>query len=132
MKATLLDRITWYPSPKIKRTGIVVGISWQPLFQGRSICDELIEVYDVAHDRGLIELNACCFLNLEKREKIMIEELLTHRCENLQWLGLYLTKRSESLDSFLESNSSTLLYVEEFLSILKQFLKEGKGNEQTN
>lgn len=96
MKAKLLQHIKWFPRPYEKVGGIVVKIDQTQEFHGtRLVGFDPIEVYDVAFSDGRVEKAACCFLNLDCRLTVDVEELLTHAHKDIRQVGTLLHKHPE-------------------------------------
>lgn len=113
MRPQLLQRVYWHSPKKKLLSGIVVGISrsWSYQTEEGVTIGEPFENYIIAPDfkYPLAPIfPKITFLEVEKRENLTVEELLTHHDSIIRLAGLIKQKNATRLNNLIEKLHSEL------------------------
>lgn len=129
MKAKLLQEVSWFSKPNVKHRGVVFNIRQERSYGGSHLVGgDRIEVYDIWTSDG--QKAECCFLDIQHRRELTIEELLTYSHDGLRDLGRRLQKYPSLLQRLYDKREDYIKIYTLITSIFKGLDNETQQTER--
>lgn len=122
MKALLLQTVTWFPEPGVKKTGSVVRKQTAHSYKGKALIDQS-ESYVVASEKHY----TVSAIDIHSVRTPTVEELLTNNIEKIRKIGKIALIHTQLFATALELSDQPGYGLEEFIQTFEGLLSNGSS-----